>query len=137
MLPNGLLRVFSVLRRRSHTTLLHAHHDFSLHNFGDWRNVFDSDQFLIKSTVKIGKCVRVESHLGKNRGMQPFDMEWGIDGGSTQFVCCTDAHAPFDPTSRHPHRKPISIVIPARSHRILGGGLTAKFTTPDDQRVFQ
>ena len=98
---------------------------------------FDADQSLIESTVEIGQSVGIEPELLQNRGVNPFDMHAIFDRGRSQLIGFAKTDSAFDSATGQPHRKPIGIVIPARSFFILGGRLASKLASPDDQRFIK
>src|SRR5258706_272325 len=82
------------------------------------------------------KLVLFETKRLKNRGMQIVGVNWPIDDGVADIVCCPDDLAAFHATTRQPHGVSRGTMIAARCFAAaLGGRGSSKFSTPNDQRL--
>src|SRR6185312_11777171 len=93
----------------------------------------DADELLVQATVEVRQAVGVESELMEDCRMEPLDMEAVLDGGAADLIGLTDARTALDAAAGHPHGEAEGVVVAPGALFVLGGGLAAELSAPDDQ----
>src|SRR5271154_799857 len=80
----------------------------------------------------------------QQRGMQVVHVNFVLRGGEAELIGRTVDMAGLEASARHPHRKPVGIVIASAYGSVVRAGFgklhsrsTSELSTPDDQRVIQ
>src|SRR5262249_27248964 len=76
-------------------------------------------------------------HLLQDRRVEMFHVEWVFNRFASQLVRDSHAGAALYSSACHPHGKSVSIVVAPCTGGVFGGGLTAKFSAPYDERRVQ
>src|SRR5579859_3436400 len=115
----------------------------SRHQFPDHAAV-DVGEAEVATGMTEGELLVIETEQGENGGVEVVDVHLVLHGGETVIVRRAVNVPAFDATTGQPHGKPVGIMVAAIDLAGIGtrrwqfnGGSAAKFSAPDDQRVFQ
>src|ERR1043165_118022 len=98
---------------------------------------FDTDEFLIQTTVEIREPLWIQSHQRQDGSVQVLDVEGMFDGFGPQIIRGANGDAALDAAAREPHREAVRIVVASGAAGIFRSGLPSNFTAPDDQRFVE
>src|SRR5260370_840174 len=115
----------------------------SRHQFSDYP-AMDIGEAEVAAGMAEGELFVIEAEQRKNGGVQIVDVHLVFHSGESVIVRRAVNVAALDPAARQPHGKTVGIVVTAVDLAVVGTGRgqfnsggTAKFSAPDDQRVFQ
>ena len=103
----------------------------------DWLGPFDSNEFLVQSTMEVGQGIGVESELVQDRSVQLLDVEPVLDRLVAQFIGTADTDASLDAAAGHPHGESRGVVVAPGAFGVLGRWLSAELASPDDERLVE
>lgn len=95
----------------------------------------DIGEAEVAAAVAEGELLVVETHQVENGGVQIMDMDLLVNGGEAEFVGGAVGQATLDAAAGHPDAEAVMVVV--ASIASLGGGSSAKFTSPEYQGVFE
>ncbi|MEY3459406.1 MAG: hypothetical protein RL215_2563 [Planctomycetota bacterium] len=95
----------------------------------------DIGQSEVAAGVAEGELFVIESEEVEEGGMEIMDMDAIMDGAEPEFVRFAPGHSTANTAPGEPCGEAIVVVI--ASGAIFGGGGASKFTSPEDERVFE